>query len=124
MSRFTVIIISACTSKLAPVMAIGCLVLFISCKKNEIPPPAENEIYLMYKMFSPQQLTVKKGKEVIFTNRDNANHSATSNAGVFNSGKLKTDKSYSYTFDKAGTYYFYCNYHSSNVQENGVITVE
>ena len=99
-------------------------VLFISCKKTEIPPPAENEIYLMYKMFSPQQLTVKKGTEVIFTNRDNANHSVTSNGGLFDSGKIKSDKSYSFTFEEKGTYYFYCSYHSSNMQENGVITVE
>lgn len=99
-------------------------VLFISCKKTEIPPPAANEIYLMYKMFSPQQITVKKGTEVIFTNRDNANHTATSNGGLFDSGKIKSDKSYSFTFEEKGTYYFYCNYHSSNMQENGVIIVE
>lgn len=103
---------------------LACLVYLAACKKTTIPPRGENEIYFLYKMFSPQQLTVKKGTEVTFTNRDNANHTATSNAGVFKSGKLKTDQSYTFTFTEAGTYYFYCNYHSSNVQENGVITVQ
>lgn len=94
------------------------------CKKDTYPPRGENEIYLLYKTFSPQQLVVKKGTEVTFTNRDNANHTVTSNAGIFKSGKLQTDKSFSFTFDEPGKYYFYCNYHSSSLQENGVITVE
>lgn len=95
-----------------------------SCKKQELPPQGENDIYLFYKAFSPQQLTVKKGTTVTFTNRANGNHTITSNIGLFKSGKLKTDQSYSYTFDEVGTYYFYCNYHSSELRENGVITVQ
>lgn len=97
--------------------------LIKGCKKTSYPPRAENEIYLLYKTFSPQQLVIKKGGEVIFTNRDNANHTVTSNSGIFKSGKLQTDKSFRYTFDEPGKYYFYCNYHSSNLQEGGVITV-
>lgn len=95
-----------------------------SCKKKDIGTPGENEIFLLYKAFNPTQLSVKKGTTVKFTNKDNANHTATANSNLFNSGKLQTDESYTYTFDTPGTYYFYCNYHSSNNQEQGVIIVQ
>lgn len=110
-------------SKLPFIAAICLLNVFWCCKRREVPARKENEIYLLYKNFNPQQLTVKKGTEVTFTNRDNANHTATSNTSVFKSGKLQTDKSFSYKFETAGTYYFYCNYHSSNLQETGAIIV-
>lgn len=95
-----------------------------SCKKTDIGTPGENEIFLLYKTFSPTSLSVKKGTTVRFINKDNANHFITSGNGVLNSGKIKSDDSYSYTFDNTGNYYFYCNYHSDNQQENGVIIVQ
>ena len=95
-----------------------------SCKKKDIGTPDENEIFLLYKTFSPTSLTIKKGTTIKFINKDNANHSVTSGSGVLNSGKIKSEDSYSYTFDNTGSYYFYCNYHSNNQQENGVIVVQ
>lgn len=96
----------------------------VSCKKKDIGTPGENEIFLLYKTFSPTSLSIKKGTTIKFTNKDNANHSVTSGNGVLNSGKIKSEDSYSYTFDNIGSYYFYCNYHSDNKQENGVIIVQ
>lgn len=100
------------------------LTVVIQCKKTEIGNPAENEIFLLYKLFNPSSLTIKKGTTVKFSNKDNANHSATSSGGLFDSGKIESDESYSYTFNTAGTYNIFCKYHQSNMQEQGYIVVQ
>lgn len=94
-----------------------------SCKKKKIGTPGENEIFLLYKTFSPSSLIVKKGTTVTFTNKDNANHTVTSNSGLFSSGKIQSDESFKHTFNDVGTFNFFCNYHSSQ-QEQGAIIVQ
>ncbi len=94
------------------------------CKKTEIGTPGENEVFLLYKTFTPTQLTIKKGTTVTFTNKDNANHSVTANNHLFDSGKITSGTSYTYTFNDVGSYFYSCNYHSSIQQEQGVITVQ
>lgn len=96
----------------------------VNCKKADNKTPGENEILILYKTFNPSQLSVKKGTTITFINKDNANHTITANTKSFDSGKIKSSESYSYTFINTGQYYFYCNYHSSNLQEQGVIIVQ
>lgn len=103
------------------IIAISCMV---SCKKKESETPGPNEIFLEYKTFSPTQLGVTKGSTVTFTNKDNANHSVTSTNKLFDSGKIESGNSFTYTFNDVGVFYFYCNYHSSNAQEQGAIVVK
>jgi plastocyanin len=94
------------------------------CKKADNEAPGKNEVFLEYKTFNPTQLSVAKGTTVTFTNKDNADHTATSTNKVFDSGRLKSGNSYTYTFNDAGVFYYYCNYHSSNSQEQGAIVVQ
>jgi plastocyanin len=96
--------------------------LSVSCKKPEAPP-GPNEVYLEYQAFNPTQLTVAVGTTVTFTNKDNADHTATS-SGVFDSGRIKSGNTYTFKFTTPGTYFFYCNYHSSNSAEQGAIKVQ
>ena len=98
-------------------------VLF-SCNKSNPGKPGENEIFLLYKTFNPTQLSVKKGTTVTFINKDNADHTVTSTTKVFDSGTLRSGDSYTHTFNDVGLFYFFCNYHSSNSQEQGVIVVK
>lgn len=95
----------------------------VGCKKTKNEAPGENEIFLEYKTFNPTQLEVVKGTTVTFINKDNADHTATSTK-LFDSGRLRSGESYTYTFNDAGIFYFYCNYHSSNSQEQGAILVK
>lgn len=95
-----------------------------SCKKEEKGNPGPNEVWLEYKAFNPTQLQVDSGATVTFTNKDNADHSVTSNNGLFNSGKIKSGNSFTYTFNATGNYYYYCSYHSSNSSEQGAIVVK
>ncbi len=71
-------------------------------------------------MFAPVALTVKAGSVVSWTNQDNEPHTVASDAGVFRSGALDTNESYTFKFDKPGTYRFLCSIHPYMV---GTITV-
>jgi plastocyanin len=95
----------------------------MGCKKQQ-ETPGENEIFLEYKTFHPTQRSIAVGTTITFINKDNADHTATSTTKVFDSGKLRSGESFSYTFNTAGVFYFYCNYHSSSSQEQGAIVVQ
>jgi plastocyanin len=60
--------------------------------------------------YHPKPLKVKKGTKVVFTNKDGATHTAT-DKGVFNTGKIKHNKSASIKFTHKGTYKYICTIH-------------
>ena len=72
--------------------------------------------------FSPAAITVKKGTTVTWTNKDSAMHTVTETDGQDGpkSGDLATGKSYTFTFDKVGTYKYDCSIHTSMT---GTVTV-
>jgi plastocyanin len=111
--------------KATSILSIFLSLFFLSgCHKAPKGNPGKNEVWLEYKAFTPTQLTISVGETITFTNKDNADHTATETHHLFDSGKLKTDQSFAYTFSTAGTYYFFCNYHSSNPSEQGAIVVQ
>ncbi|KAF9126846.1 hypothetical protein BGX30_015072 [Mortierella sp. GBA39] len=61
--------------------------------------------------FMPQEVDINPGDEVIWTNYDSADHTATANAGSFDSGLITTGKSFSHTFTTAATVSYYCSVH-------------
>ena len=61
--------------------------------------------------FNPPNTTVSAGTTVTWVNNDQAPHTATANDGAFDSGTLQPGQSYSFTFDKPGTYAYHCNIH-------------
>jgi plastocyanin len=61
--------------------------------------------------FNPTPLTVKTGSTVTWTNMDNEPHTVVSDTGVFKSGGMDTNDSFSFKFDKPGTYHFTCSIH-------------
>jgi plastocyanin len=72
-------------------------------------------------MFTPMTMTVKAGTKITWTNQDEEPHTISSDEGVFRSPAIDTDESYSYQFDKPGTYHYTCTIHPRMV---GTITVE
>ena len=62
-------------------------------------------------MFSPATITVKAGSTVTWTNLDEEPHTVFSDAGLFRSGALDTQDSFSFTFDKPGSYSYFCAIH-------------
>ena len=61
--------------------------------------------------FSPAKLTVSKGTEVTWTNDDDIPHTIVLTAIGVRSKAIDTEKTYSYKFDKAGTFAYICGLH-------------
>jgi plastocyanin len=72
---------------------------------------ASNQVTIDNFSFTPQTLTVPVGTTVTWTNRDDVPHSATSTEKRFNSGLLDTDEKFSFTFNAAGEYPYFCGIH-------------
>jgi plastocyanin len=71
--------------------------------------------------FEPTPLTVKAGSTVTWTNMDDEPHTVVSDTGLFKSGGMDTNESFSFKFDQPGTYHFTCSIHPRMV---GTIVVE
>jgi plastocyanin len=61
--------------------------------------------------FSPAALTVAAGTTVTWINGDDIPHTVVSDDNVFKSRVLDTDEKFSYTFNKPGTYPYFCSVH-------------
>jgi plastocyanin len=62
--------------------------------------------------FNPKTVTIKVGDTVTWTNQDSTTHTVTGDGGI-DSGNLAPGKSYSKTFDTAGTFNYHCSIHPS-----------
>ncbi len=71
--------------------------------------------------FAPSTLTVKAGTNVTWRNEDDIPHTVASSARLFKSKALDTDDSFSFTFNDAGTYEYFCSLHP---HMKGTIVVE
>ncbi len=63
--------------------------------------------------FGPAAITVAPGTKVTWTNRDDEPHTVVSadDPRAFKSGALDTGDNFSFTFDKPGTYRYFCSIH-------------
>jgi plastocyanin len=68
-------------------------------------------VWMKKDAFSPGVITVALNTTVTWTNKDLWAHTVTSDAGVFDSGKLKSGGTFAYTFSKPGTYTYHCDIH-------------
>lgn len=58
--------------------------------------------------FYPDNLTVRKGTEVTWVNKDLTGHTATAYEGEFDSKLLRQNQRYTFVFGKTGVYSYYC----------------
>lgn len=75
--------------------------------------PGANEVWIQGMAFDPSTITVTTGTTITWTNKDAIGHSVTSDNGVFDSGILNPDETFSYIFNTAGTFTYHCKVHSS-----------
>jgi len=75
------------------------------------PQPTSAEVKVDNFSFGPASLSVAVGTTVTWTNRDDIPHTVVSTDKVFKSKVLDTDEKFSFTFDKAGTYPYFCSIH-------------
>jgi plastocyanin len=98
-----------------------------------VAPATGNAVAIQNFSFTPQTLTVKAGTKVTWTNQDTTVHNVTSTNGpginaattsLFSSGSLNQGQSFSYTFAKAGTYYYDCTIHASMATMHATVIVK
>ena len=96
-------------------------------------PATGHSVAIQNFTFAPQTLTVKAGTKVTWTNNDSTPHTVTSTDGpstsaspngLFDSGQLASGASFSFTFAKAGTYYYECTIHASMASMHATIVVK
>jgi hypothetical protein len=61
--------------------------------------------------FSPAGITIHVGDTVTWTNNGPSAHTATARDGSFDTGVLQKGQSASHTFDRAGTFTYFCRIH-------------
>jgi plastocyanin len=84
-------------------------------------PAQADRVLIKDFMFSPMALTTKVGVPVTWVNQDDEPHTVVSDTGLFRSGALDTGNTYSFKFDKPGTYHVFCSMHP---QMKATIVVE
>lgn len=78
---------------------------------------------------APQALEVKVGTKVTWTNKDTAQHTATSGTpsakdGKWDSGALASGAAFTFTFTQAGTFSYFCTVHPTTSGLMGTIVVK
>jgi len=116
--------------KLIQFLVLGLIAVTFGCQSETTPPattPATdqaqispNTIEIKNFSFTPSDLTVTAGTTVTWNQNDSASHTIVSD-GLFTSPTLATGKTYSFKFEKAGEYSYYCSIHPSM---KGKITVK
>jgi plastocyanin len=61
--------------------------------------------------FKPDAITVPVGTRIVWVNDDDIPHSIVETMGKFHSPALDTEDKFSFTFDKAGSYEYFCGLH-------------
>jgi plastocyanin len=61
--------------------------------------------------FTPATLSVAVGTQVTWTNGDDIPHTIVTEDKTIKSKVLDTDEKFTYTFDKPGTYSYFCSIH-------------
>ena len=61
--------------------------------------------------FEPETLSVRPGDTVVWVNHDPFPHTATSQAGRFDSHEIGAGASWQYTPDKSGVFPYVCTFH-------------
>lgn len=84
--------------------------------------PAGNAARIVDFAFEPQTITVPAGTTVTWTHAGAAPHTVTADGKLFDSGRLTSGQTYSFTFDTPGTYAYKCEIHPGRM--TGTVVVQ
>jgi plastocyanin len=90
-----------------------------SCKKSSVAP-GPNEVFIQGMAFTPSSITITANTTITWTNKDGVAHTVTSTTGLFDSGSINTNGTYSRQFTTTGTFPYKCTIHPSMT---GTVTV-
>ena len=92
---------------------------------NNGEEPGPDEVWMVGQSFNPATLEVEIGTTITWENRSEEVHTVTSGSNrnhdnLFDSGNISPGGTYTYTFDDAGTFDYFCIPHTGM---NGTIIV-
>ena len=87
------------------------LLLPALCLAFAAPAFADATVTIKNFDYSPMVLSIKAGETVTWKNTDGEPHTVVSTDGLFRSKALDENDSFSFKFDKPGTYKYVCSIH-------------
>jgi plastocyanin len=78
-----------------------------------VAQPIKNQVKIVNFTYEPANLKVDVGKAVRFINQDEEPHTVTAKDVSFDSKALDTDETWTHTFDRPGTFPYFCAVHPS-----------
>ena len=93
------------------VLLLGAMAAVVSYASAEAAPEGSTVVMAKDFSFAPTSLSVAAGSTVTWTNKDDEPHTVVSEAGLFRSAALDTNESFSFRFEKPGTYRYTCSIH-------------
>ena len=88
--------------------AVVCCVAFVVA---HAAAPGETNLTIDNFTFKPDAITVPVGTKITWQNDDDIPHSIVETTGKFRSRALDTEDKYSFTFETAGTFEYFCGLH-------------
>lgn len=95
--------------KLLAAATIGLCVLLLGVQRAD-SAATTSTVQIQDFAFTPATLNIHVGDTVVFSNGDDVTHNVSGDG--LSSGDIAAGKSWTHTFDKAGTYAYVCTYHS------------
>jgi plastocyanin len=90
--------------------AVCCVVYAVAAAPSETRS-GETHLTIDNFTFKPDTITVPVGTRIVWENDDDIPHSIVETTGKFHSAALDTEDKFSFTFDKAGTFEYFCGLH-------------
>ena len=75
----------------------------------------------MDNMYSPALVLVRPGTTVRWINKGLHNHTVTSAEGLWDSGALARGGEFTVTFNRQGTYRYYCRFHRKEMKGKVIV---
>jgi plastocyanin len=98
--------------RIAPFAAALALILCtMGLAVGDQPKPKTHTVTIEDMRFQPETITVALGDTIIWVNKDLFPHTATSEAGRFDSKDIQADKSWRHTVRNKGDFAYICTFH-------------
>jgi plastocyanin len=79
----------------------------------EQPKPKTHTVTIEGMRFQPEVLSVAPGDTIVWVNKDPVPHSATADAGSFDSESIQSGATWKYTIRNKGDFAYFCRFHPS-----------
>jgi len=93
--------------------AVVCGFALLTSSMGEAAAPTTHTVLMDGTAFTPPEMSIAAGDAIEWVNKDPFPHTATSEAGGFDSHTVRTGKSWKFTFKKKGDFPYVCDLHDN-----------